>query len=690
VCHLQWNVAVDFELSVLRATARYTIRRVEPGASILSLDTSKLEIDFVCDEKGKELDHTLYAEEIEKPYLGQRLDIVLTPGVTHVEISYETTPQSSALQWLPPAQTAGKLYPYLFTQCQAIHARSLLPCQDRPGVKMTYKATVSVPRWATCVMSAVQMIQQTSPKNVKTFVWMQDVPVSSYLIALAVGDLRRKEISARCAVWSEPQIVDKAAEEYSQTEDFLRIAEDIAGMPYVWGRYDLLCMPPSFPYGGMENPCLTFITPTTLAGDKSLADVVAHEIAHSWTGNLVTNATWDHFWLNEGWTTWFQRKIMARIHNDDRFLDFDAIGGYKDLRDTCEDERMPDEFKKLVLDVGDNDPDDSYSTIAYEKGFNLLLTLERRVGKEAFEYFFQSYVKHYSSQPLTSDEFRNFFSSAFPNAMTGFEWEKWLHESGMPPEEPSFDRGLALEAEILAEAWLSVDQKGPPVPELDISAWTSNQKICFLDTLQTLSSENALKVETVQQLDKVYGFAKSQNAEVLFRHCQIALASEDESILPVVLKFVTSQGRMKFTRPLYRALFASARWRKVAKAAFLEHKDFYHPICSKMVANDLLQIEGKESEKNGSLNLIKDAIAKMNEIKDGSLDAIHDAMGNAIAKVKDIKDVIVNVRDYDNVVLVAAASGAVLFAAGMGMMFFRRQGESIETNGFRIASRRAI
>jgi len=329
---------------------------------------------------------------------------------------------------------------------------------------------------------------------------------------------------------------------------------------------------------------------------------VAHEIAHSWTGNLVTNATWDHFWLNEGWTKWFERKIMTRIHNDDKFLEFDAIGGYKDLRITCDDEHMPDDFKKLVLDIGDRDPDDSYSIVAYEKGFNLLMALERRLGKETFESFFQTYIKQFANKTLTSNDFKDFFMSQFADheAMEGFDWDKWFYEAGMPPEEPNFDRTLAMKAETLAEAWVAIDRKGEAVPNDDITVWTSNQKICFLDTLQTLTSDTALKVSTVNSLHKEYGFAESQNSEILFRYCQLALAAQDESMLHVVLKFVTSQGRMKFTRPLYRTLFASPKWRGVAKAAFLEHKDFYHPICAKMVANDLLQIEGQEAGTKAS------------------------------------------------------------------------------------------
>jgi leukotriene-A4 hydrolase len=291
VTHLDWTASIDFEQQVIYAEATYTVIS-RNDCKTLSLDTSHLRIQSIKTFDGQPLDYNLSPPVKAKSHLGQKLSISL-PGnkTSQITIVYQTTKKCSAVQWLPPSQTAGKTHPYLFTQCQAIHARSLLPCQDRCGVKMTYNATVTVPKWATCVMSALLKNSETVD-DCKVYTWNQKVPISSYLFALAVGELEKVEISKRCAIWSEPGLVQAAAYEFSETEDFLAIAEDISGKAYVWKRYDLLCLPPSFPYGGMENPCLTFVTPTLLAGDKSLADVVAHEIAHSWTGNLVTNATW--------------------------------------------------------------------------------------------------------------------------------------------------------------------------------------------------------------------------------------------------------------------------------------------------------------------------------------------------------------------------------------------------------------
>lgn len=600
VTHLDWNVTVDFSSSTLTAKATYTIDRVNPTVtnSSLCLDTSSLVIRSVTDQNNKELAFKLHP--LKQAHLGQQLEITLSDDDTstqeeqeqqQVTIEYSTTPACSALQWLPPAQTAGKVHPYLFTQCQAIHARSLVPCQDQPGVKMTYSAVIQVPVWAVCVMSAV-LRRETVKDNLKVFEWEQKVPISSYLLAMAVGDLAKKDVSKRCAVWSEPRMVEAAAFEFAQTEDFLQAAESLAGSPYAWGRYDLLCLPPSFPYGGMENPCLTFVTPTLLAGDKSLADVIAHEIAHSWTGNLVTNATWDHFWLNEGWTTWFQRKIMARIHNDPLVIDFDAIGGYQSLQDTIEGENLPEEFTRLVLPIGDRDPDDAYSTVAYEKGFNLLYALEKRVGSQAFEAFFQSYVAKFSYHTVNSDQFRDFFQQHFKGnaAVDNVDWETWYHAPGMPPETPDFDRSLSQEAENLATCWLAVDRDESTIPTepKDLKAWSSALVTCFLDKVLAETTTTPLKAKTVQAMHTSYGFASSGNSEILFRYCMLAVAAEDETMIHVILHFMTSQGRMKFVRPLYRALFASRMGKDIAVPVFLSHKDFYHPIGAKMVASDLM------------------------------------------------------------------------------------------------------
>eukprot|EP00537_Pseudo-nitzschia_pungens_P007253 CAMPEP_0172367130 /NCGR_PEP_ID=MMETSP1060-20121228/19395_1 /TAXON_ID=37318 /ORGANISM="Pseudo-nitzschia pungens, Strain cf. cingulata" /LENGTH=652 /DNA_ID=CAMNT_0013091259 /DNA_START=94 /DNA_END=2052 /DNA_ORIENTATION=- len=597
VTHLDWKISVDFAKERLFSEATYSVHVVQTNATILTLDTARLDIEAAKDADGNPLSFTLHPIAGDKSHLGRRLEIDLPPRGNDetdckVTVVYSTTNQCSALQWLPPSQTAGKKHPYLFTQCQAIHARSLVPCQDRCGVKMTYSATATVPGWATCVMSALSK-GETAPEggSDKVCHWEQPVPISSYLLALAVGELTKKTISERCAIWSEPSIVESAAYEFSETEVFLSTAEAIAGREYAWGRYDLLCLPPSFPYGGMENPCLTFVTPTLLAGDKSLADVVAHEIAHSWTGNLVTNATWDHFWLNEGWTTWLERKIMARMKNNPKFLDFGAIEGRKDLIDAVNrfSESAP-ENTCLVLNNGDGDPDDSFSSIPYEKGFTFLLYLERLVGTSEFEAFFQTYIAKFASKTLSSTDFKDFFLRHFENdpKVGEIDWDTWFYGQGMPPVLPPLDQSMAKASTDLASEWYEVDRDGKSCPDTNaMSSWACGQITCFLDALELKTAEKSLKVSTLRAMDGLYGLSESRNSEILFRYCQLAIAAEDESIIPIVFRFMTSQGRMKFVRPLYRSLVRSKMGRDIAVSTFLKFKDAYHPIAAKMIAIDL-------------------------------------------------------------------------------------------------------
>jgi leukotriene-A4 hydrolase len=289
---------------------------------------------------------------------------------------------------------------------------------------------------------------------------------------------------------------------------------------------------------------------------------------------------------------WLERKIAAKIHGD-KYLDFEAVGGYKDLQDAVNS--MPEQFTSLVLPIGDNNPDDAYSTIAYEKGFNLLLYLERKVGTEKFEKLFQAYIKEFGSRTLSSETFKEFFQGYFSkdknatSAIQDVDWDTWYYKPGLPPTIVDFDRSLSHASEQLAQEWLHVDRSNAPIPKLDVQAWSSHQMTCFLDELISLTSTNQpLKCSTLQLMNALYGFASSRNAEILLRYCRLAIAAEDKSVLPVVTRFITSQGRMKFIRPLYKALYASEMGKDLAVETFLRNKDFYHPIGAKMVASDLL------------------------------------------------------------------------------------------------------
>ena len=375
VTHFDLHLLVDFSAKTLRGDVDVTARSVDAAAapaSSLVLDVKALDVARVVSlVTGKDIAFEVVDTGSK---IGYALTIPLAPedvdvgtGDVRVRVSYATTPQSSAVQWLDAAATKDKVAPFLFTQCQSIHARTLLPCQDTPMVKASYTASVRCPEGTTAVMSALgngDAPTETHEDGSRTFAFRQPIAVASYLVALAVGHLASKEVGPRSSVWAEPSVVEAAAYEFADTELFISTGENICG-PYVWGRYDILCMPPSFPFGGMENPCLTFVTPTLLAGDRSLADVVIHEITHSWTGNLVTNRTWEHFWLNEGWTMFVQRKISRDLYGQS-VADLDAIEGLLDLQDSIDHFGADHNYTRLIPDLsGDGDPDDSFSTVPY-------------------------------------------------------------------------------------------------------------------------------------------------------------------------------------------------------------------------------------------------------------------------------------------------------------------------------------
>ena len=447
VTHVAFDVDVDFDEKVISGTATASVK-VQSESSTLVLDTRDLHIERVQLD-GADLTFSICETH---PVMGAPLVIELDKQMEKdssfdVVITYRTSPSSSAVQWLRPEQTAGGKHPYLFTQCQAIHARSLFPCQDTPGAKMTYSAKVTAPNPLTALMSAIPIGEPADAGDGKSsFEFKQDVPIPPYLLALAVGNVEAVEIGPRSKVWSEPEMVQAGAFEFSETEDFLKAAEQVAG-PYVWGRYDLLLLPPSFPYGGMENPCLTFVTPTLLAGDRSQAHVVAHEIAHSWSGNLVTNKTWEHFWLNEGFTVFIERKIMNKMYGKSVF-DFNAIGGLMELKETVA--RLGANHPHTVLKpelAGGVDPDDVFSKVPYEKGFAFLVYLEHMTrgdgdgpehadaanGTPEFAEFLIEHFQRHKYATVESDDFKAAYTARFPEASAQVDWDAWLTKPGMPP-----------------------------------------------------------------------------------------------------------------------------------------------------------------------------------------------------------------------------------------------------------------
>jgi leukotriene-A4 hydrolase len=593
---LEWDVSLDFVTNTVAGYAHLTVEKKVEVPERLVLDIRDLTIEKVTlRQTGKDCPFEV-TNPLNFPF-GSKLSITL--GLIEensfvVTIKYKTSPNASALQWLRPEQTAGKRQPYLFSQCQAIHARSLVPCQDTPAVKFPYTARVRAPREITVLMSAVREGTEPAEHDSTHLVtkFSMAVPIPSYLIAIVAGDLESREIGPRSKVWSEKELVDAAAFEFAETETMLQTAESLMG-PYVWGVYDLLVLPPSFPYGGMENPCLTFVTPTVLAGDRSLADVIAHEISHSWTGNLVTNKSPEHFWLNEGHTMFFERVILARMHGES-CRQIHGFNGWIDLQSEVETLTRAGNvaFTKLVPNLTGVNPDDAFSTVPYEKGFALLYTLQELLGGPAvFEPFLKAYIENFKYKSIVTDDWKNFLYSYFSSEedqkkLNSVDWETWLYGLGLPPYQPNFDLSFAEPSKVLARRWIEQ-------PDSDLAGF-SPEDINNLPSIlvreflsQLLRSETPLSLAKVKQLEQVYGFNRVRNSETRFKWLRLSVKVRWQESVPHVLDFINEQGRMKFVRPLYRDLYEWEFSRPLAIANFLSHKAEMHNITASLVEMDL-------------------------------------------------------------------------------------------------------
>ncbi len=417
---------VDFGKKRLAGKVKLSLESEVNGA--LHLDSRDLEIKKVSLEDGTELKYKLHQKD---PVLGSLFEIEFGSPSKSVVVEYEVPENSSALQWLNPSQTKGKSQPFLFSQCQAIHARSLVPLQDSPAVRVTYTASITVPAALTAVMAAGSAGTSEDPvKGEKTHFFKMPQPIPPYLFAFAAGRIAAKEVGPRTRVWAEPEVLDKAAYEFEETENMIREAEALFG-PYEWERFDLLVLPPSFPYGGMENPRLTFLTPTLIAGDRSLVAVVVHELAHSWTGNLVTNANAEHFWINEGFTVWAERRILEKLYGSEAAV-MSYAQGFSSLRGALDRFGADSPFTCLVTRLEGVSPDDVFSEVPYEKGCLFLRLLEDTVSRPSWDRFIRAYIEKYRFTSIETAELRSFIEKHFPGIMEKVGGDEWLLSPGIP------------------------------------------------------------------------------------------------------------------------------------------------------------------------------------------------------------------------------------------------------------------
>lgn len=566
VTHLDLTLTADFEKHILDGTATLDFVRQQQDAQTLVLDTRDLTINSVT-VNGEPVDYSL-GEPDEN--LGTPLRISVPESAKQVSIDYATSPKASGVQWLTPAQTAGKSHPFLFTQAQAIHARSFIPLQDSPQVRITYDATINTPPDLLAVMSAAN---NPHTERDGEYHFSMPQPIPSYLIALAIGDLEFKAMGDRTGVYAEPSMLDAAAAEFEDTESMLELTENQYG-PYRWDRYDLLILPPSFPFGGMENPRLSFITPTVIAGDKSLVSLIAHELAHSWSGNTVTNATWRDLWLNEGFTTYLTYRIMEMLYGSDRY-NMEAVLGYQSLQ--ADIDALPDADQKLAIDLRGRNADDVFSDIPYEKGALMLREIEQKIGREAFDSFLLNYFEHFAFESITTDVFLDYLDETllkdYPDALRRERIEQWIFEPGIPDGAPVPESDAFTKIDTVRDQWLGGEIEAQAI---DTQEWTTHEWLYFLNNMPQQLSQTQLK-----QLDSNFSLTTSQNNEIAHSWLMIAVQNEYKPAYDRLYDYLVNIGRNKLVKPLYRELSKTPEGKALATKAFNEAKAGYHPLTIK-------------------------------------------------------------------------------------------------------------
>jgi leukotriene-A4 hydrolase len=568
---LDLDLRVDFARQQLRGMAELAF--AEPSGGPLDLDTRDLAIEQVIDLSGRPLPFTLHSPDAALPALGSRLRILLPPATSAVRVRYATSPGASALQWLTPAQTAGGKHPYLYSQCQAIHARSLAPLQDSPRFRIRYGASLAVPEGLRALMAAAPLGRvRAGPGEVKDRFEMPQ-PIPPYLLALAVGDLATRPLSQRCAVWAEPSVVDAAAAEFAEVESMIAAAEALFG-PYDWDRFDLLVMPPSFPYGGMENPRLTFLTPSLLAGDRSLVTVVAHELAHAWTGNLVTNASADDFWLNEGFTVYAERRILEALHGR-AIAELHACIGRHELEVALARFAARPQLTRLRNDLRGIDPDDAFSSVPYEKGYLLLRHLEETAGRPAFDKFLKSYLQKFRFQSVTTQELLDALEAELPGLAARAGAAQFLDEPGLPDFAPRAHSQRLEEVQALA---LDAAAGKAAMPEVRLGQLTPAELLLFLQALPA-----DLTAQACGALRALLRPEQFRSLELRVAWLSAALRAGDPLAPDEAAHVLVQTGRMKYLRPLYTELWARPETRELAQRVFARAQHGYHPIARQSV-----------------------------------------------------------------------------------------------------------
>ncbi|MBI3817281.1 MAG: M1 family metallopeptidase [Planctomycetes bacterium] len=566
VSHVSLNLNIDFENKQLAGSATLTLDRRDPSAPLI-LDIQDLVIDKIISEMGFDLQYSIGAAD---PNLGSALNVGLMPHDTKITVFYHTTEKAGALQWLGPEQTAGGRRPFLFTQGQSIFTRSWIPLQDSPAVRITYDAVISAPPGLTPVMSARQ--QGAGPDGKYHF--DMNLPIPPYLIALACGELKFLPISDRCGIWAEPPVADGARWEFEDSEKMVQAVERLFGK-YRWGRYDILVLPPSFPFGGMENPTLTFATPTVLAGDKSLVSLVAHELAHSWSGNLVTNATWSDFWLNEGFTMYLEGRIMEEVYGAEH-AKMEMQLGRADLEREMKELEPRDQI--LHVDLSGRHPDDGFTGIPYEKAVMFLRRLEALAGRGAFDKFLNHYFDSRAFQSITTDEFLKDLREQLLKENASIEKNininEWIYKPGLPADAPR----VVSKALVEVDKALELYKDGKSLRDVNVKGWVTQQWQHFLTSLP-----GTIDAKGMDNLDGIFHFTESKNSEILGEWLRLAIKNSYQPAYGKLEEFLMNVGRRKFLKPLYSEFAKTEEGKRRGREIYKKARARYHPVAVSVI-----------------------------------------------------------------------------------------------------------
>lgn len=568
------DLAADFKQKTLSGYAELTLDWLDPKARTLDLDTRGLAIKRVQvqDTQGKWTAAPFSLDKLDAEK-GQALHIALTTQPAKVRIDYRTSPDAAALQWLTPAQTMSGKRPFMFSQSETINARSWVPLQDTPAVRFTYTARIAAPDGLRVVMSADNDAKATGKGGWK---FTMPQPIPSYLLAIGIGELEARSLGGRTGVYAEPQRIKAAEYELADTEKMVAAAESLYG-PYRWGRYDMLVLPPSFPIGGMENPRLTFVTPTMIAGDRSLVDLIAHELAHSWSGNLVTNASWKHWWLNEGFTTYVTTRILEKLYGEE----VATMNLQLEQEEAIELLKTVPTEKQALLTKGPDTSAADYTDqeLAYPKGAWFLRTLEQRAGRAVFDPFLRGWFDQHAFQSVTTDQFESYLRTAllakYPKVMSDAELDEWLHGPGIPASAVHANSPRLASLDLKRVQWLKGDIK---TTQLDTKAWSALEWMKFLNDID----EHAT-LDQLRELDAANKLSGSGNNEIAFRFYRASIHAGNRAVRPQLEAFLLSVGRQKFVIPLYTALRKDAGDKAWAEGVYQRARPRYHPVTQASV-----------------------------------------------------------------------------------------------------------